>query len=50
MSGRKSFGVGRRLCTSLVGLPVSAWGKLTYLVVRTGPRVEELSHTCSTVL
>lgn len=33
MSGRKSFGVGRRLCTSAVGLPVSAWGKLTYLDV-----------------
>ena len=51
MSGRKSFGVGRRLCTSSVGLPVSAWCKLTYLASWQGhgPRVEELSHTCSTV-
>ena len=35
MSGRKSFGLGRRLCTSSVGLPVSAWCKVTYLAIRT---------------
>ena len=50
MSGRNPDCAERRPCTPSVGLTLSAWRTVTYLARGRVLRVEELSHTRSTVL